>query len=120
MVKQKCFETLNEIAKYEHGWDKLGVGNSFSPLLLERCRRMLEKMTVVPKVRPTIEDTIAFDFETEKMFVEILVSDDMITGFIPDPEDNTSEFIFETETDAVNFCNTVVGAALCKGCSCGG
>lgn len=118
MEKQECLMKLNEIAEYKYGWDKLHVGNAFSPLLIDRCKRMLDKMDFAPDIRPTIEDAVVFDFDCKNTSVEISISDSKIIGFVSDMMDNPSEFQFDSETDAVNFWNTIVGALSCETCSC--
>lgn len=109
MNKKECFEKLDEISEYENGWSNYGNGCAFSPLLIERCRRMLEQMNAVPEIMPTIEDEICFQYDTEDIGIEIAVSNQEISGFVSDNSDNTSFFVFETESDAVNFWNIIVG-----------
>ena len=119
MNKNECFEEtclsksdgfaeLSKIAEYKDGWDKWGTCKAFSRFLIERCERILESLLVAPDIRPTIEYAIAFDFDCADVGVELSISDDKITGFVADPQDNTSVFSFNTELDAVNFWNTIV------------
>lgn len=112
MNKNECFEKLIEISNYKDGWDKLGVAKSFSSAVIDRCRRILASMNIIPEVRATIEDSVVFDFWSKKVNAEISVSGDEITGFVADIKDNPSEFVFYTEEDAVNFWNTVVGSLV--------
>lgn len=109
MNKNDCFEKLDEIAEYKDGWSNYGNGYAFSKLLIERCRRMAEQMNIVPEIMPTVEDEICFQYDTEDIGIEIAVSNEEISGFVSDNSDNTSLFVFETETDAVNFWNIIVG-----------
>lgn len=109
MNKNECFEKLYEIADYKDGWSNYGNGHAFSKLLIERCGRMLEQMNISPKIMPTVEDAICFQYDTDNIGFEIAVSNEEITGFVSDSSDNTSLFVFETEMDAVNFWNVIVG-----------
>lgn len=110
MNKNECFEKLDEIAEYKDGWGYEGCGHSFSKLLIERCKRMLEQMSVLPEIMPTTEDEICFQFDTGNVGIEIVVSNEEISGFVSDNLDNTSFFVFETEAAAVNFWNIIVGS----------
>lgn len=114
MDKNECFDKLDEIAEYKDGWSYYGNGHAFSGLLIERCRRMAEQMNVTPEVMPTVEDEICFQYDTDDVGIELVTSNEEITGFVSDNSDNTSLFVFDTEEDAVNFWNVVVGRLICN------
>lgn len=109
MNLNECYDKLDEFAKLNDGWGNFRDGKAFSGLLIERCRRLLEKMNIVPDIRPTVENCICFGYDSDDVGVEISVYDNKIEGFISDADDDYSVFVFDTEEDVVNFWNTFIG-----------
>ncbi len=110
-------DVINKIKEFKQTIPQLG-GN-VSDTLIELCVDMVSEMTFVPCVRPIVDDDIygtgiAFDYDEEGggLSVEITVTDDGIYGYINYNEDEISSFDFDTETDAVNFWNVVVGKLI--------
>ncbi len=92
------------------------LGGKVSDTLIKICVDMANDMTVVPRVRPIVDDEIygtgiAFDYDEEGggLSIELTVTDDGFYGYINYNEDEISSFDFDTETDAVNFWNVIVG-----------
>lgn len=100
---------LYEISELKDGWDSFGECKAFSKLLIERCERMAKQMNNLSEIRPTVEDSICFDFHNDYIDMEICISNEDVGGFISDPQQNESIFVFETEEDAINFWNNIVG-----------
>ncbi|MBD5080363.1 MAG: hypothetical protein HDT44_01205 [Ruminococcaceae bacterium] len=115
MDKMQCNDKLDELLDYEYGWGSFNDGKTFSKMLIERCKRLLSQFDVIPEIRPTIDGEVAFDYDCEVVGIEIVVTDDKISGFTTNKfVDNPSLFIFVSEEDAVNFWNTFVGVFYAK------
>ncbi len=109
MNKFNCFKKLSEIAELKNGWGYMGCGKKFSKFLIKRCERMLKQINTMPYIRAAFDKKICFDFDNDNISLEIAISNNKISGFLTDTRKMCSEFLFETETDAVNFWNTVTG-----------
>lgn len=83
---------------------------------IEKCVYMVDEMTIVPHIRPIIDDDmygygIAFDYDEDKygLFVEIFVADEGVYGYTSYKDEENSNFEFENVEDAINFWNVVIG-----------
>lgn len=109
MCKYSYVEKLCEIAELKDGWGNDGIGRKIPAIVIERCERMADQMDGAFETRPTLDGGVCFDFDNEDISLEIAICGDSIMGFLSDSEDTPSSFMFETESDAINFWNMVVG-----------
>ncbi len=107
-------DVVNKIKGFKQTIPQLG--GKVSDTLIKKCVDMANEMTFVPCVRPIVDDEIygtgiAFDYDEEGggLSVEITVTDNGVYGYINYNEDEIGCFDFDTETDAVNFWNVIVG-----------
>ena len=115
MDKMQCYDKLDELLHYEYGWGSFGDGETFSKMLVERCKRLVKQFDVISEIRPTVDGEVAFDYDCEKIGIEMVVKDNEISGFITNKfVDKPSLFTFVSEEDAVNFWNTLVGVFYAK------
>lgn len=97
-----------DIAEMKDGWGCDCTGKPFSKLLIERCERIAEKLNVKPRVRPTLEGEICFDYDTNDINVEIVIDDNGLFGFVTKNDIDNSVFTFDTEESAINFWNIFI------------
>lgn len=103
--------------------ENIAADKNFLPdYIVKKCTGMAENMTTAPFVCPIIDDElygtgIAFDYNVDEngFFVEISVTDEGVWGYVCYCDANESSFAFESENDAVNFWNVVVGKMAVKG-----
>ena len=75
MSKDRAIKTLESFRLLEHDWDGYG-GEPFEDELIDKCIKIVKKLTYTPNVYPTFRNSIQLEYSVEQKYLEIEIYED--------------------------------------------
>lgn len=69
-TKEYALKKLDEISDYAQGWNGY-ESDSFDPKLIDKCKNIVDYLSVPPMVFPTANGSIQFEYKDDETYVEI-------------------------------------------------
>lgn len=103
--KQECLDRLNLFATLEKDWNG-NEADPFDPILIEKCKNIVNQMDYVPEIFPAADDSIQFEFSrfdgAELLF---FIYVDKIEGLLVESDKDKAIIENITENDLIKEVN---------------
>lgn len=92
-VREDNTKILDSILKLEKDWNDNNA-DPFSKILINKCKLIIEDLTVQPDIFPTANDSIQMEYEKDNgSYLEFEIFDNRIEVFCIDSFGNEREFL---------------------------
>lgn len=80
MAKQECLNKIKKIEKLEYNWNR-NKANPIPKKVIENSKTLLDYLIYFPFITPTANQSIQFEYQTEKEYLEIEIFQDRFELF---------------------------------------
>lgn len=97
--KHECLEKLNLFTTLEKDWNGYNA-DPFDPILIEKCKSLINRLDFIPEIFPAADDSIQFEFSrfdgAELLF---FIHIDKIEGLYVEPNRDKHTIGFRNDTE---------------------
>lgn len=91
--KEVAIKEINDIEKLEYDWNQNGA-EPFSNVLIEKCRKIIFNLNIIPKVYPVANNSLQFEYyKQDGSLLEFNIYEDHLTMFRKKEKDAKGKWI---------------------------